>query len=177
MSNDQIKSRKIANLAIFLIFLTVVYGIFIHDLLPVRWQGFVDFFFYLVLLGSVFILVGGLYRRHFLYLDLTEKTIEKMSHAEFVKMVAHLCRCMGYEKVKEQSDSFFDISYEYQGKKDVIFCYHKKKLTTIPIIKNARVILITDYHLESYELDQLAGSHWKLIEHDELLRLLNEYLV
>lgn len=171
------KWRKIIFLALFLICLTVVYGLFIHDLLAVSWQRFVDFFFYLVLMASILVIVRFIYLWHFKYLDLTQEKLKNMSHSEFVKLIAHLCSKMGYGKVKILSNSLFDISYDNNGKKEVIFCYHQNKITTTPIIKNARVIFITDYVLEPYELNQLAGNHWKLIQHDELIELLDKYLV
>jgi hypothetical protein len=177
MQNNEDKRRKIIFLALFLICLTVIYGLFIHDLLAVSWQRFVDFFFYFVLMGSIFVLVRFIYLWRFKYLDLTQEKLKNMSHSEFVELIAQLCRKMGYKKVKVISGSLFDISYESNGKKEVIFCYHQKKITTTPIIENARVIFITDYVLEPYELNQLAGSHWKLIQHDDLIELLDKYLV
>ena len=177
MFNGLKNSKKIVFLAIFLIILTVVYGTYIHDLLAVSWQRFVDFFFFLVLLASVFALVKTIYQKHFKYLNLTSSDITNMSHLEFVDLIFHLYHKMGYQKLKLTPNSFFDFTCEQDKLKYVIFCYHKNSIQTTPIIKNAKVILITDYFLESYELEKLEGSQWKLIQNKELLSLFNEYLV
>ena len=59
----------------------------------------------------------------------------------------------------------------------IVYCYHKKRLTTLPIKKNIHVILITDYVLAPYEFDKLNNTNWELIEKDKLYFLLNSYLV
>ncbi|BDR56338.1 hypothetical protein [Xylocopilactobacillus apis] len=177
MLNFQNKERKVVLLAVFLIFLTVVYGLFIHDLLAVSWQRFVDFFFYLALLLGFFLIIRVIYRKFFKYLNLSETKIKNMDHLQFVNLVYHLCSKMGYDKIKVLNNSVFDISYEYNGNKFFIFCYHKKRLDRVQILKDEEVVLISDYVLEPYELDQLDGSKWKLIDHDKFIQLLNDYLI
>lgn len=177
MRNQHSRSRQILLGAVLLIVLTIIYGFFIHDLLAVSWQKFVDFFFYILLLASVFVIVQQFYLWHFRYLNLSESRIQKMSYDEFVDLIAHLSNKMGYTSIKRIKNNFFDLSLRKEQQKYVLFCYHKRNLTTTPIIKNARVIFITDYELAPYEIEKLSGSNWQIIEHDEFYRLLNQYLV
>lgn len=177
MNRFQNKSPKKILLSILAIFLTIFYSFFIHDLLAVSWQKFVDFFFYILLLTSSFIILQQFYQYHFRYLNLSDKKIKKMSYEEFVDLIAHLAIKMDYTSVTKIKDSIFDLSIEKGQKKYIVYCYHKKRLTTLPIIKNAHVILITDYVLAPYEFDKLNNTNWELVEKDKLYFLLNSYLV